>query len=803
MDGRDHKWSVRWDRTVGAVRALGSVRGLRTWRWAWRRRRADALGLPRRGPERARVPGAAVRAEPQPGGGVIHFARSSLRVRVASGGAVFCGWDGAAPEPSYALAGACPEPDGRAVLEPDTEGGWRVVSERVTVTVSRHGAVAVRTPGGVVLRRELPPRWWDRVAGDGTGVSGERAGDARWVQRSEVAADARFFGLGGRSAGPRLPAGTYRLWNTDPGGAFVPGDDPLSVTMPVQFVVADAGTHLVFHDNSWDGTVTLREGTEGAGSGHDRPGCSELRMDGGPLRYWVLAGTPARVLLGWTALTGAPALPPAWALGPQHARWGFGSQAEVRRVVRGYQERGLPLSAVHLDIDHFDGHRVFTVDRTAFPDLPGLARELRTEGVRLVSIVDPGVKAEPGNAVYEGGAAADAYVRDARGREVRGVVWPGAAVFPDFTDARVRKWWGGLYAERLAQGFSGVWHDMNEPVSFAAFGDPSLPRSARHALEGRGGDHREAHNVYGLAMARAGYEGLLEQRPEERPFLFSRSGWVGMQRYGGTWSGDVATGWPGLRASLSLVLGMGLCGVPYSGPDIGGFSGVPSPELYLRWFQMAAYLPLFRTHSALTAGRREPWEYGPEVLEHARAALLERVRLLPYFVTLAQLARLSGAPYARPVWWHAPRDRKLRDCGDAFLLGDALLVAPVLGPGVTRRAVRLPRGRWYDTVSGRAYDGPGQVLVDAPLSRIPVLARAGAVLPVAGADGATELEVWAPKAGRSGGGLVVPDTGDGWRRPEVERFGTRWEDGRVVVERQGGGEVGYRVRVRGLPDGAL
>ncbi|MFK8845251.1 hypothetical protein [Streptomyces sp. Ac-502] len=145
-----------------------------------------------------------------------------------------------------------------------------------------------------------------------------------------------------------------------------------------------------------------------------------------------------------------------------------------------------------------------------------------------------------------------------------------------------------------------------------------------------------------------------------------------------------------------------------------------------------------------------------------------------------------------------PRDRKLRDCEDAFLLGDALLVAPVLGPGVTRRAVRLPRGRWYDTADGRAYDGPGQVLLDAPLSRIPVLALAGSVLPVAGADGTTELEVWAPKAGREGGGLVVPDAGDGWQRPAVERFGTRLEDGEVVVERQGGGEVGYRVRVRGV-----
>lgn len=782
MDGRD---------LVRRVRLVGSVRGLRTVRSAWRRRSADAAALPARGKERARVPGALTGAEPGPGGGVVRFARSELRIRVSVGGAVFWAWDGAEPLPSYAVAGEAPAPDPRAVLEPDKDGGWQVVSERLTVVVSRTGAVELRTPGGLLLRRELPPRWWEPVGG----------GPVRWVQRSEVPADARFFGLGGRAAGPRLRDGVYGLWNTDPGGRFGPGDDPLYLTMPVQVVVSDAGTHLMFHDNSWAGRVVLREGEEGAGSGHDRPGACEVRMEGGPLRCWVVAGTPARVLQGWTALTGAPALPPSWALGPQHARWGFGSEEEVRRVVDGYRERGLPLSVLHLDIDHYDAHRVFTVDRARFPALPALAKELLEDGVRLVSIVDPAVKAEPGDAVFDGGLAVGergAYVRDARGRVVVGEVWPGASVYPDFTDPLVRDWWGSLYEERLAQGFSGVWHDMNEPVSFAAFGDPSLPRSARHVLEGVGGDHREAHNVYALAMARAGYEGLLRSRPEERPFLFSRSGWAGMQRYGGTWSGDVSTGWPGLRASLSLVVGLGLCGVPYSGPDVGGFDGFPSPELYLRWFQLGAYLPLFRTHAAIDAGRREPWEFGPEVLEHARAALVERERLRPYFVTLSQVARMTGAPYVRPMWWGAPGDRALRECEDAFLLGDALLVAPVLEAGTRRRAVRLPRGRWYDTATGRAYEGPGRVQVDAPLSRVPVLAREGAVIPVRGADGAPELEVWAPAPGCTGGGLVVRDPGDGWAEAEVERYVTRWEGDRVVVERDGAeGGVDCPVRVRG------
>ncbi|MFJ3420557.1 TIM-barrel domain-containing protein [Streptomyces sp. NPDC086082] len=788
MDGRDLVRSVK------VVGSTGAAQGLRTVRAAWRRRRADASGLPARGAERARVPGPVRDAVPGPGGGIVRFSRSELRITVAVNGAVFWGWDGAGPEPSYALGGRCPEPDPRAVLEPDKDGGWRVVAERVTVAVSRHGAVEVRTPGGVTLRRDLPPRWWEPVGG----------GTARWMQRSEVAADARFFGLGGRASGPRLRDGTYRLWNTDPGHAFAPGDDPLYVTMPVQLVVADAATHLVFHDTSWDGTVTLREGEEGAGSGHDRAGTSDLRMDGGPLRCWVVVGTPARVLHAWASLTGAPALPPAWALGHHHARWGFGSEQEVRRIVAGYQEHGLPLDAVHLDIDHYDEHQVFTVDSERFPKLPVLAEELRRDGIRLVSVVDPAVKAEPGNAVYDSGTAEDAFVRDASGRLVRGVVWPGEAVFPDFTHARVREWWGGLYRERLSQGFTGFWHDMNEPTSFAAFGESTLPRSARHGLDGRGGDHREAHNVYALCMARAAYEALRELTPQERPFLFSRSGWAGMQVYGGTWSGDVATGWPGLRASLSLVMGLGLCGVPYSGPDVGGFDGSPSPELYLRWFQLGAYLPLFRTHASLRAGRREPWEFGAEVLEHARVALVERRRLLPYFMTLAHLARRTGAPYVRPLWWGAPEDRALRDCEDAFLLGDCLLVAPVLDPGSDRRAVQLPRGRWYDTETERAYEGPAQILVDAPLSRIPVLARAGAVLPVRGADGGLELEVWAPARGRTGGGLVVPDAGDGWDEPEIERYVARWEGRRVVVEQEGEDGVSapsYPVRVRGLGEG--
>ncbi|MEW1683725.1 glycoside hydrolase family 31 protein [Streptomyces sp. NPDC093594] len=759
MNGRD---LVRSWFPVGVA---GVATGLRAVRAAWRRRRADATGPASRGPVRARVPGAVREVEPGPGGGVIRFGRSELRVLVAVNGAVFWGWDGAGPEPSYALAGPCPEPDPRAELEPDTEGGWRVVAERVTVAVSRHGTVDVLTPGGVTLRRDLPPRWWEPADG----------GAVRWMQRSEVPADARFFGLGGRAAGPRLRDGVHRLWNAVPGE--VNGVSP--VTMPVQLVVADAGTHLVFHDNPWDGTVTLREGEEGAGSGHDRAGTSELRMEGGPARGWVMVGTPARVLLAWASLTGAPALPPAWAFGHHQVQEGSGGEDEVRRAAADHREHGLPLDAVHLGAGHLDARRVFTVGQERFPKLPVLADELRREGIRLVSVVAPAVAALPGGGVYEEGTRRDAFVRDGSGEVVHTVDRRGETVLPDLADARVRTWWGGWYAERTARDFAGVWHTLDSP---AAVG-------------------REAHNVYGLCLARAAYEGLRgDGASGERPFVLSRSGWAGQQRYGGIWSDEGAAGWPGLRASLATVLGLGLCGVPFSGVDVARAGNECSPELYVRRVQLGAYLPLLRTRAGAPADGG-PWECGAEVLEHVRVALLERRRLLPYFMTLAHLARRTGTPVVRPVWWAAPEERALRDCEDAFLLGDALLVAPVLEPGADRRAVRLPRGRWYDTATERVYEGPARVSADAPPGRIPVFARAGAVIAVRGEDGGTELEVWAPAPGRSGGGLVVPDTGDGGAEPEIERFSVTWSGPRVVVRREaedGVREPSWPVRVRGL-----
>ena len=751
---------------------------------ALRRARTDWLRLPTRRAavdtgERARAPGVLLDAEPTPGGGVVHFARSSLRVRVLAGGAVFLGWDGARPEPSHALAGSPPPADHRARLEPDTNGGWRVVSERTLVVITRVGAVEVRTPGGVLLRRDLPPRWWER---SDSAVS-------RWVLKSEVASDAGFFGLGGWASGPCLPDGTYQLGGQSPDGRR-DGTWSSPVPMPVQLVVADSGSHLVFHDNAGDGEVTLRKGTLGEGSNHDRPGRSRAAM-AGPLRYWVVPGTPARVLYGWSQLTGAAVVPPDWALGYQHAvdrRSGGSPQG----VVASFAEHGMRLTGVHLAGSPMT--RQLSGDGRGDGELRALTADLARRGTGVVQGLSSAVAVAPGEEWYDRGRSAGLLVggegRDSELMASRGA--REAPAFPDFTEPGTREWWGKLYQPYLELGVRGFWH---EPA-----GDETnvvrraLPRQAGRSPEGQvAGEDSEAHSIAPLAMASAGSAAVREARLGEPAFVLSSASGAGMQRYGGVLT-QVSGDWAGLRATLATVLGLGLSGVPHVGVDVGGAGGRISPELYLRWFQLGAFLPLFRTRST-TGVPREPWRYGDDVAKGAAVVCARRERLMPYLVTLAQQASVTGAPIVRPVWWRTPSDRQLRACDDAYLLGDALLVAPVLQRGATHRDVRLPPGVWYDTATGQAHEGGCWVTVEAPLSEVPVLARAGSVIPLATEGGGLELEVWAALPGRICRGLMA--VGDEGRERQLLRLSVRTVAGTPVVVREDGQALDLPVHVRG------
>ena len=680
-------------------------------------------------------------------GVVIALDIGQLELRFPRAGQVSVGWRDALQEPSVAVvAGA-----GAATVDLARDGeGWRLSAPGIAVAVGADGSLGYYDGAGSLRRRDQPP-----VAGDGG-----------WQLRSSHRSGASLHGLGGRSRW-RLDGRSWRCWNTDPGGSWLPGDDPLSVTTPVYAALDDRGAVHCFIDNPYDATITVAGEECVAG------------FSGGPMRWHVTIGSLPECLAGFTALTGRPAPPPRWALGHHQARWGYDSSDAIRAVRRGFAEHGLPLSALHLDIDHMDRFRDFTAGEP-FADLEALVAELAEGGVAVVVIVDAGIARAEDYRLYADGLRRGAFVALPDGEVFTGRVWPGPTVFPDFTDPAVRTWWGEQFRFYTDRGVAGFWHDMNEPVCFAEEGgETTFPLDARHDLDGRPGDHRAAHNLYGLQMCRASYDGLRRLQPDRRPLLFSRSGWAGMQRYGGHWSGDVRTDWSSLAATIHQAFAFGLSGVGYYGPDIGGFTGDPTPELFTRWFQLASFLSFFRTHCAFTAPRREPWEWGTEVMERLRSALLRRYRLLPYWYTLALQAARDGAPYVRPLAWDDP---SLREVDDAFLLGPDVMVAPVLAPGATHRTVVLPAGTWFHGETGQAARGTVEVPV-GPCDT-PWYLRAGAVLPTE-EDGRLVLLAAPPVGERPAvGGALLCDAGDGWAAPHEERYRTALVGEALVVHRE-------------------
>jgi len=689
------------------------------------------------------TPGALQRVEawnPRPGVAQFHFERARLEVAFLAADVIRVTWGpGPLPVP-YALAGepAWPVPEVQAhpldALRAD--GPWVLRSEALEVAVAPDGALRTARPGGGILRSESAPA---------------RRGLA-WEQTVVLRGGERLYGLGEQAAPVDLRGTEQRLWNTDPGGSWGPGQSPMYLGVPVLVAAHPEGDVLVFYENSTDATFRLG----GPDDDHGREGAATVRFAGGVLRRYLVAGPVPHLLDRYSELTGRPALPPRWALGYHQSRWGYRTEAEVAAVARGFADLGIPLSAVHVDIDYMDGFRVFTVDRARFPALDRLTGDLARTGTRLVTILDTAVKVDPDFALYRQGIERHLFCTDDRGRVVQGVVWPGRSVYPDFTDPAARAWWAGQYRTLADDGVGGIWHDMNEPTSIALLGDPTLPTTTRHDFDGRGGDHGEAHNLYGMLMNRAGYEGLVAARPGQRPFIVSRSGWAGMQRWAWNWTGDAASTWAAMRQQIATVVGLGLSGVPFSGSDTGGFSGDPGDELYLRWLQMSVCMAYCRTHSVLGVPRREPWFLDEPTRALVGAWIRFRYRLLPYLYTLAHQAAASGAPLVRPLWWPpdgapdtdgAPAraatapppgaavgptgpvpDAGPDGDGDAFLLGDAVCVAPVTEPGARRRPRPAVPGEWRSLWARDDEAEPGWLA--APLERMPLLVRAGSVLPL-------------------------------------------------------------------------
>ena len=558
----------------------------------------------------------------------------------------------------------------------------------------------------------------------------------------ELSAGARVYGCGERTGRLNKRGRQLAFWATDQ-RPDTPRDDPLYQAIPFWLVADGPSTVGLFLDHGGRSRLDL---------GASRPDRWTASVRGAAFDLYVFAGPDARVILDrYSQLTGRPFLPPRWALGYHQSRWGYDSADEVLRVARELRQRRIPCDAIHLDIDYMDRHQVFTWDTARFPDPRGLVRELRAQGLRLVPIVDPGVGARARDRTYREGVRGSYFCRNSSGRPYIGRVWPGAAAFPDFERAATRRWWSRHLARALLDlGIEGIWNDMNEPSNLAR--SKTIPDAVLQGDPGHERRHRDVHNLYAIRMCAATYDALRQAHPDQRPFVLSRSGYAGIQRYAAVWLGDNSAWWDHLAASIPMALGMGLSGVPFVGADVGGFDDDVEPELFVRWMQVGALLPFFRNHCALKRRAQEPWAFGPEVEALVRDAIGLRYRLLPYLEQQFALAHETGMPIARPLWLDHPGDPATYELDDEFLFGPDLLVAPVLTPGARARAVYLPVGEWIDFHTRRAHRGESWILAEAPLGRIPLFVRGRAALRLlpSGRQSAEwtddEVEVWQERA---------------------------------------------------------
>jgi alpha-glucosidase len=549
----------------------------------------------------------------------------------------------------------------------------------------------------------------------------------RFTLKKALPLGEHIYGLGDKTGSFDRRAQSFVDWNTDAYG-FQRDTDPIYKSIP--FFIASGGAggaYGLFLDNTWRSWFDF---------GHREDGTIAIGADGGTIDYYIIAGPTVRdVVRRYTGLTGKAPLPPLWALGFQQSRYSYMSADEVRGIAARLRKERIPVDVIWLDIDYQDRNRPFTTNKQTFPDLKGLARDVGAQGIKLVAITDLHIAYAPnqGYAPYDSGAAGDHLLKNPDGTTYVAPVWPGPSVFPDFTRADSRAWWGGLYKEFAADGIAGFWNDMNEP---AIFDTPTktMPLGTVHRIDGDGfaprtATHAEVHNVYGMENGRATFEGLLKLRPNVRPFVMTRASYAGGQRYAVTWTGDNSSSWDHLKLAVQQMLSLGLSGFAWSGADIPGFTGGASPELATRWFEIGAFTPVFRGHSAKDTPRAELWVDGPAHLAIRRRFIEERYRLLPYLYAVAEESARTGDPVMRPVFYDYPAMQSAPcDQSMAFTLGRDLLIAASPKPESPRPYdICLPAKGWYDYWTGLPVAGK-KVSETPRLDQLPVFVRPGAII---------------------------------------------------------------------------
>lgn len=600
-----------------------------------------------------------------------------------------------------------------------TPGHARILTNTIAVEIDRKTlAVAISDRAGHVLLADAP----------GNALVYSNGG---FRARKTMPADMHYFGLGDKTAGLDRRGSAFSLWNTDSYG-FGEATDPLYKSIPFVLGVDATGSSFgLFVDNHWRSSFDF---------GKSERDTLVFGAEGGPVDYYVLAGPDAKhVIKSYAALTGSAPLAPLWSLGFQQSHWSYMSAAEARGIAKRLRDDHIPADVLYLDIDYQDRNRPFTVNNRTFPDLPKLVRDLKADGIHTVLITDLHIAQAKGQGYrpYDDGVAHDVFLKRPDGSLYVGDVWPGSSVFPDFSRAMVRDWWGRNFADFTKMGVAGFWNDMNEPAIFKT-PTKTMPLDIVHGIEEPGfatrtARHAEMHNIYGMLNSRATYEGVLKLAPDTRPFVLTRASFAGGQRYAATWTGDNVSTWAHLKLSIPQLVNLGLSGFGYAGDDIGGFAGdAPSPDLLTRWIQIGAFNPIFRDHYQKGKPAQEVWVHGRQHEDLRRAAIETRYRLLPYIYMLADENSRTGLPLMRPVFLEFPAvlggDWALSDTEGQFMLGDALLVAPpTTGESPAPYTVKLPSVGWYDYWTGRRFDAAS--VVETPhIDRLPVFVRPGSIV---------------------------------------------------------------------------
>ena len=497
--------------------------------------------------------------------------------------------------------------------------------------------------------------------------------------------------------------------------------------------------------------------------------------------YLLSGGNENAICKEFRTLIGRSYIPPKWAFGLAQSRWGYKTEEDVREVARQYKEHDLPLDMICMDIEYMQDYADFTVNKERFPDLAKLSADLKAQGIRLVPIIDAGVRVDPNDSTCTEGLEKGYFCKKADGTPFVAAVWPGKAYFADFLRPEVREWFGHKYKALTDCGIEGFWNDMNEPSLFysperlraflndmaalrekdnieqeefflrvvgGAMGlmnSPADYASFYHEVDGRKVRHDQVHNLYGGSMTRAAGEAFTDLRPGQRTLLYSRSSFIGSHRYGGIWLGDNNSSWAQLLANIQMMPSVQMCGFLYSGADLCGFSSDTTPDLALRWLEFGLLTPLMRNHSAVGTRMQEYYRF-PEVLPAVRNMIRLRYALLPYLYSEFMKAALENTSYFRPLAFDYPDDPDAREVEDQLLLGEGLMAAPVYVQNAHGRHVYLPEP--MKLLRLRAVDDYDEEILPAghhyircALDEVLLFLRPGHIVPVAQpANSTSELD---------------------------------------------------------------